>query len=125
LSDIPLVKGFVSRKPIGFQSTSVQDFYKERDRLVSLKKSYDKLVKDDNNATADKFRNKNPDMILSEQFVKTAKTIGDLNDKVQNINKSDLDDKSKKERTRELEKQMTEYARNMLDKIDKYKRSKP
>jgi hypothetical protein len=47
LSDIPLVKGFVSRKPIGFQSTSVQDFYKERDRLVSLKKSYDKLVKDD------------------------------------------------------------------------------
>jgi hypothetical protein len=109
LSDIPLIKGFVSREN---QSESVNDFYENKNKVDKLYATYKKFIKDGRIERASRLRQSNPEIYQYKAFQIVYKKITDLNkitDKI--ISSKDLSDSRKKELIREITKKKIRLAR--------------
>ena len=104
LSDIPLIKGFVSRDMTSGQSESVQQFYDNRDKVSRLYNTYKNFIKTGDRERANKLRQDNPEMRYSRRFNQVAERFTEIEKQVDKIVASKvLNNKEKQERIKILE----------------------
>lgn len=68
LSDIPLIKGFVARKPKG--SESIQRFYADSEKIIASYASFQKAIKEGRPEDARKYKDQNPQVALAPFLTK-------------------------------------------------------
>ncbi len=95
-SDIPLVKGFVARDPIGGSSESVQKFYDTKGNVNKLNATYRSYLKNGQKEKADEFLSKNSELKYSKEFDSVAKQMTKLDDQIDLVTQSKTMQESEK-----------------------------
>lgn len=111
-TDLPLVKGFASKTPSGYQSESVQRFYNEREKITALQLTHRKYEKDQDFEKADKFLRNNPSIDFYLRANRVADQIADINKDIESVSKDpDLSDNQKRKLIEGYKEEMTDLAR--------------
>ncbi len=73
LSDIPAVRGFVARSPMSGQAESLQQFYDNREKILSAQQTVNKMLREGNKEGARGIFKKYPQVVLSSnKFIEAA-----------------------------------------------------
>lgn len=111
LSDIPLVRGFVSR-PAESQSNSVAKFFENRDSLNKAYNTYKLLIKQGNKEEAKQILSDNPDLNYATMFNNYSKIFTNYDKNIDRIIKSDrYSQDEKRKQISAIEKKKVELAR--------------
>lgn len=121
LSDVPLVKGFVARDPVGGQSESVQDFYNTKKELNALNATFKKYNKDGDVKKADALLKSNPELEFSKVFDSAYEKMKNIDDRVEKITASNEATKEKKSKILELNKTKTVIAKDVLKSYQQFR----
>ncbi len=112
LSDIPLIKGFVSRDMTSGQSESVQQFYDNKDKINKLYNTYTHFVSTKEKEKAIELRKSHPEMKYSLAFNQYAIRFSDIEKQVDRIVASKtIDEKIKREKIKSLELKKVDLAK--------------
>lgn len=108
----PGIYGLTLQPPIETgQAESVNIFYKNRDRLAALQKTFDKMVNEGRKEEARKFIQKNPQLSLTSDFASTAREMSELNKRIDMIMFSEkLTAEQKADKIHQIEKQRVALA---------------
>ena len=77
-ADIPIIKGFIAREPIGSGSKSVNDFYTKLEIASSSKQGAKKLIQEGNQDEAIQYLKDNPEAYLATGMEGAAQTLSEL-----------------------------------------------
>lgn len=120
LSDKWVIRGFITRDPVGYNSQSVQNFYDNLSEIKKIHASSEKLKGDQ----AKIFKKDNADVLSkyekAKSYEKSMKKLRESYDSIM-INTS-MDKYKKRDKIREVEKRMTELARKANKQLKKTKR---
>lgn len=118
LSDVPLIKGFVARSPIGGQSQSVNQFYTKKREIDTLYNTFNKFRKEDKEK-AKNLKEKNPQLSLSPKLRKFSTKIRSIDKRIEKIiSEKDMNENEKRQAIRDLEESKTALAREANDLIE-------
>lgn len=118
---LPVIKGLLSREPIGSASESVNRFYAGKERATNANKDikYFEDLKDQ--ATADAIRAQRPEWELMKHYNKIGDVIGDIRKEITGIERSrDINPGEKKDKITALNRLMTQVAQDALRFDGKY-----
>lgn len=124
LADIPLIKGFVVRRPEGSQSESVNNFYKNMDKIIQVNSTIKQYLQSKNNETAEKLKLKYPEFRAYQGVNKTAKVLSDLSNYSDYIIRSNKPEKEKRELLKGIDRRKTEIAQKANKAIENFKGKK-
>lgn len=118
LEDMPAIRAFLARKPIGSQSESVNKFYDNYGRRLKFDTTYREYVKLGKIKEKEEYRKKHPEFTKQglRKYRKVAKFFGGLRAKQEEIRKSNLTPLQKKTQIQALDELMTEVAQGILAK---------
>jgi hypothetical protein len=103
LSDLPLIKGFVTRETV---SESVNTFYDNKEKIDKLHATYKKFKKDGQDDRAKKFLEDNPGIRKYPSFQEAYKKIKNYNEEIdKTIANAKLSRSQKREKTQTLKRQ--------------------
>ncbi len=77
-TDAPLIKGMVSREPVGFSSRPVQDFYAILERATQARNSFKAADEAGRYERADEIAAEHPEMDWAEDLERAAKNLGEI-----------------------------------------------
>lgn len=116
-SDLPLVKGFTVRDPIGSTSESVQKFYENKDRITKVHNTIKKLEKENAFAKVSQLKTDNPDHTLYKAINNVNEHIRKLEKRIDTITAGAGDDEGKSIKIKELEQQKTDLSKTINERI--------
>lgn len=119
-ADIPVIKGFVAREPIGSGSKSVNDFYTKLETATQSKEGAKRLIKNGQQDEAIQYLKDNPEAYLASGVEGVADTLSDLR-KTRNqvlVSKT-LTAKQKREYLTAIDTKMTEIAKKSNEMYDR------
>ncbi len=125
LADVPLVKGFITRPPLGSQSESVKKFYDSSRSITQFYLTVIKRYKEGDNKGAEKLQKKYPEFISYSAVNKTSQMLSDLSDYSDMIIKSDKPAEEKRKLLKEVDMQKTEIAKQANKMIGDIKKPQP
>jgi len=115
LLNIPAIKGFIAREPIGSGSTSVDRFYAGLTRAESAEQAIKRLNEDGKKSEAEQYAKDHPEWELAKHYRKLSKKFSDIRKQSLEIQKDNkLTPIEKRDRIRELDKLMTYIAQDAL-----------
>lgn len=119
MSDVWVIRGFVTRTPVGYNSQSVQNFYDSLKESKQMHSSYNKLQGKEKQTFAkdNKQALKNYEML--KPFDKSMKSLRKEYDSIMSNKK--LDRFEKRDKINEVEKRMTDLARKANNLLKKKK----
>jgi hypothetical protein len=96
LSNIPLIRGFTVREPVGYKSNSVSNFFDNLEKVQQTRSQYRRLDGD----KAKKYFDKNKDLIQAYErmnaFKKQIKKLGKMSDEIYSHKTMSPEEKTKK-----------------------------
>jgi len=108
LSDMPGVKAFVVREPIGSAGKSVDDFYAARDQATKSYNRFKDLAEAGKKEQAEQYIQDHPEVKLYKEYNKVAKTISEIRKARDAVYDSNiLTPEQKRAKLRELDQLMT------------------
>jgi hypothetical protein len=114
-SDIPLVRGFIGREPIGSASQSVNDFYDNYSKLQTVKTTLRRLKEEKRHEEAITFIKENRDALGSSDYRKAMKIaykqIKQIRERRDLIMRTEMSPEARKRILDNLNEQMTRIAR--------------
>ena len=130
LSDIPVVKAFVVRDPYGSGSASVGRFYRKLEHFEGIEKAYKQLIAEGRQEEANKYVDNNPEARLglarytNRHHSSTAKALraqarrmAEIRRIQREISFSKLSPKDKRDKLKELNRQITLLATMALKEL--------
>lgn len=112
LSDIPGVKGFVSKDITSGQSESVNTFYENRDKVSRQYKTYRKYLRDGEKEKALSLRDEHPEIRFHPKFTAYSRKFTEIGEKVDSIIESkDIPEDEKRATIKTLELEKIELAK--------------
>ena len=111
LADIPLVKGFVTRPPMGPSAESISTFYEDSKPIIALKSSYNSKLRKGDEEGAIKLFEKNPKIRLAPTLVKFQTALSELSKVADNISSSDIPTEQKRAQLKIIDKRRIDLAR--------------
>jgi len=121
LADIPLIKGFVTRPALS-QSESVNQFYKNRDKITQSYSTIKKYLQEGKKEEAVKLQSRYPEYRFYSGVNGTAKMLSDLRSYEDIIIKSSKSENEKRALLEKIDRQMVEVARKANEMIERPKR---
>ena len=119
--EMPILRGFISREPTGYNSMSVQKFMDEYDKLEIVNNTLKKKEREDAPDIDDYADKHEKELDLFEELKGYHKEIKDLTTEINDISKDDsMSPSEKRKELRDLRKEMTSVAREALDAIKEY-----
>jgi len=124
LSDIPIIRGFVVREPVGSASESLNKFYELYDKSVQGYLAIRQLQQDGaSQEEVIRYINEFPELSFYTYFNKVARALSQLRKQRVMIWKStELSAQEKRDKILEIEQEMTKIARLMVDTVEKRKK---
>ncbi len=123
LADIPLIKGFVTRPALS-QSESINQFYKNRDKIAQSYSTIKKYIEEDKKEEITKLQSKYPEYKFYSGVNRVSKILSDLRNYEDMIIKSDKSEKEKRNLLQRTDKRMVEIAQKANKMIEKSKGKK-
>jgi hypothetical protein len=121
-ADIPLLRGFIAREPIGSVSESVIKFYQEYDKIQQASNAVKKFSAERNPEQVKKYATKTPEYALVSGFNKVAESMANIRQKIQAVYDSpDLSPDAKRQRIDELNGLITKQAEIALEVLKNFK----
>lgn len=116
ITDWPFVRRFVRSEPYGFQSESVQRFYDISKKVTAISKTAKAIKKTGDWDRYNEYRENNEhELTMFKTMSSARKKISGLGKQVEHIIASDIEDTEKLSIIKDVEKRMTELAKNTLD----------
>lgn len=112
LSDIPLVKGFVT-SPSDQTPQSVQDFYGNFKQIQSSYFTVTKLFKEGRDADAKKLMKERPEGQHYKGFNKASQALSDISKEIDRVSKQEIPDSVKRSEIKKLEDYRLNIAKKM------------
>ena len=114
LADMPGLKAFMIREPIGSASESVNRFYNIYNSATAGDKYVKELIKSQRTKEAEDYANKHPEIRLASSFAAIAKDISNINRTKEAIYNSKLSPEEKRDKINLLDRAITTIAQNAL-----------
>lgn len=116
LSDIPLVKGFVVRKPTGSGAESIRNFYDTRNEIMTAKATYESFKKSGDIEKAKAFKDKHPEILKAKAYESVYDKVRAIDNRIDNINESKtLSNEVKKTEVDKLENNKLKLIKSLND----------
>jgi hypothetical protein len=117
LSDIPLVKGFVTR-PAESSPESLSNFYEKADEIGKAYATYRRLKKEGREEDAKKILTRFPDLTKGKAVSKVSAQIRKISGKIDQIVESKtMDEETKRKNIRKLETYRMKLAQGVMKKL--------
>lgn len=121
LSDVPLIKGFVSRNPLE-GAESLQKFYDSREKINALSSTHNLFKKNGEKEKANRLKAQHPELEYAKDSNRAADDISNINKKIEEISKSkNLSDDIKREKLQKLLEERLAIAKKFNKKISNKK----
>lgn len=122
LSDLPLIRGFVTRSPYSGSAESIQRFFDNRKRISELSNTFKLYLKNREATSARKILKENPEIRFAPALDKYADVIAEYERKIEKVSKSaTYTVKQKKELINYLERKTVETAKKANALLSKKK----
>jgi len=120
LSDVPLVKGFVTRPVYSGTTESMQKFYRNRDKAIAAKSSYDQMIKEENYEEAKKIIKEMPAWQYKQALDSFYEIIKAYSETIDALIEQNIPDDKKRSQIRVYEKKRNDIARQANKMFDDF-----
>lgn len=135
LSDIPLVKGFVVRDPLGPSAKSIQDFYRDSEQVISAYDTYNRIFGDviikkqtqqpltpteqRQYKLSQEFKGKHPELVLGPDMRSVRQLLAILNKQSEAIVQINMPDTEKRKKLKKIDAVRLKIAQNANRRLNK------
>lgn len=125
-ADIPLIRGFIAREPLGSVSESVNKFYREYDKIQQANNAVKKYVAEGNAKKAQEWTKKTPEHVFVSGFNEVSSSMAKIRQNIQAIyDNSSLTPEFKRKKIDELNGLITKQAELALEALKNFKEPEP
>jgi hypothetical protein len=120
-ADIPLLKGFVVRDPLGPTAKSIQDFYKKSEKPIAAYNTFRQVYGPDYTEIKKQkhFARKYPEVAKGEEMARVRKELGELNKQADAVMNSDIPVEQKRKKLKAIDAlrlKIAQHANTLLNK---------
>jgi len=121
-ADIPFVRGFVAREPIGSMSQSVTDFYKEYEGMQKYNNAIRRYSEEKNAKKAREYAEKHPEYKFVKGFNAVALSMAKIRTRIQAVYDSpDMSPENKRETIDKLNRLITQQAERAMEALNNFR----
>ena len=111
LADIPLVKGFVTRPPIGPSAESISNFYEDSKPIIAQRSNFNRKVKQGKGDAARKLLEDHPEIRIAPTLVKFQTALSELSKMIDRLAETKIDTEQKRARIKIIDQQRVDLAK--------------